>query len=80
MRVEIDKSRRDDEAGRVDRCAARKWLRGNCSDAPAADADVANRIEARFRIDDPAADDHEIEILRVQKCRQPECHSECQRT
>ena len=61
MGVEINEPRCDDQATRIDRSRCDERIFANEGDRFAADADVANRIESRGRVDDAPAANDEIE-------------------
>src|SRR5205085_9848566 len=61
VRVEIDEPGRDDESFDVYRVARRGDARGHGGYAPPSDSYGANRVETRFRIEHPAADEHDVD-------------------
>ncbi len=64
MRVQVDKSRRHDQAAGVDLVRARTRRLSDRGDAPPGDRDIGHRIEARFRIDHPAIANDEFKFRR----------------
>src|SRR5690349_21214225 len=60
----IDEAGRYYETFRVDSPATLQLFHGDGGDSPIQDADVANSVELRFRIDDAPAVDHKIVIIR----------------
>jgi hypothetical protein len=58
--VHVDKARRDNEAARVKRVGARQRLFCDASDPVSANADVANGVQAGFRIDHATTQDDGI--------------------
>ena len=67
MRVRIDQTRGDEEAGGVDHLGFRAGhkLGRDRRDAALADADIADRIDPVGRVDDPPAGDDRV-IVRAQ--------------
>jgi hypothetical protein len=63
--MQVDEPRREDQPAPVDAPAALKRTRFDRGDRPAADADLAGRIEPRFRVHHPRAVDDEIEVRRL---------------
>src|SRR5436309_3546735 len=55
--MEVDESRRDNQSSRIDGVAAGDAISRYGADRRADDADIAHRVEACFRIDDPSAED-----------------------
>ena len=64
MLVKVDEAGGDDEAGGVDDPASAERSGGDAGDFAVADADVADGIECGLGIDDAAAFDREVILLR----------------
>lgn len=62
--VEIDESGCDDVAGSIDDLAPGQRRLADRPDRPVGDADVADGVEARFRVHNPSVRDHEVIRLR----------------
>ena len=62
--VQVDEAGRDDEAGGVDDAASAERGGGDAGDFAVANADVADGVEAGFGVDDAAAFEDDIVLLR----------------
>ena len=65
--MEIDETRRDDQAGRVELLAAGERAFGDRRNLSTSDAEAADSIEPGFRIEDPSSRNHEVEVLCCQQ-------------
>jgi hypothetical protein len=66
VRVKIDEPRRHDQAADIHHSPAFERRRGDSLDALAADTDIANRVEPRFRIHYAAVGENSIVDLTLQ--------------
>ena len=67
VRVQIDEAWRNHQAGGVDGGAAFQRRSGNGLDLAAGNAQIANGVEAAFRIDDAAVANYQVVLLRAER-------------
>jgi hypothetical protein len=60
VRVQVDEPRRHHQSGGIDGLPAAEPRAAHSGDAPAADADVADVIEACLGVDHPSAANHDV--------------------
>ena len=68
VRVKVDEAGRDYEAGYVEHDLAGEGVLGYRGDLPVADADMANRVEARFGVHDAPARQHDVVEVLGEDC------------